>query len=136
MAFDERLAGYGHEDTLFGYQLGRAGIPVLHIDNPVLHGQLETNARYLQKSREAIRNLVRIRNFLNDRGFAQHVKLLATYERLQQKNLFPLIRFLVKLLQPAARYLLANGIIDLRWFDLYRMGCLMKELQAEESKQP
>mgnify|MGYP000363990435 FL=1 len=33
--FDERIKIYGHEDTLFGYELKKAGIKIKYINNPV-----------------------------------------------------------------------------------------------------
>jgi len=57
IGLDERLRQYGHEDTLFGLQLQQAGIPILHLDNPLLHLGLEPAAEWLQKQRQAIDNL-------------------------------------------------------------------------------
>ena len=34
--FNEELKQYGHEDTLMGYQLKKAGIDILHIDNFII----------------------------------------------------------------------------------------------------
>ena len=39
--FDESLVHYGHEDTLFGFELKKKGIPVIHIQNPLIHIGLE-----------------------------------------------------------------------------------------------
>lgn len=136
ISFDERLIGYGHEDTLFGYQLAKAGIVVMHIENPVLNGRLESNAVFLQKTREAIRNLVQIKYFLNDPAFDRQVKLLKTYDRLRVKISFPLMAFGIKMLQPLARFLLSRVIFDLRLFDLYKLGCLIDEMRAQIRKQP
>ncbi|MEM9931776.1 MAG: hypothetical protein AAF840_18380, partial [Bacteroidota bacterium] len=55
--FPEQVEGYGHEDTLWGQQLSRRQIPIYHLDNPVEHLGLENNQVFLQKQREAIRNL-------------------------------------------------------------------------------
>jgi len=35
--FNEELKQYGHEDTLLGFQLKKAGIDILHIDNGLMH---------------------------------------------------------------------------------------------------
>ncbi|HPE77684.1 MAG TPA: glycosyltransferase, partial [Draconibacterium sp.] len=35
--FREDIKNYGHEDTLLGYDLFRAGIEIFHIDNPLEH---------------------------------------------------------------------------------------------------
>lgn len=55
--FDESIRSYGHEDTVFGYQLKSKGIKIIRINNPVLHASLETNDQYLKNQKSAIRNL-------------------------------------------------------------------------------
>ena len=52
--FPAYLKGWGHEDTLFGYLLERKNLPVVHIDNPVVHLGLSESKVYLKKQREAI----------------------------------------------------------------------------------
>ena len=37
IAFNEKLNGYGHEDTLFGVELKKEGVTMAHIDNPIIH---------------------------------------------------------------------------------------------------
>lgn len=80
--FDESCKGYGHEDTLFGAELKEKKIPILHIDNPLRHDGLETNGRYLAKTREALRNLRRKQTELT--GFSP---LLRTYHMLVRLGL-------------------------------------------------
>ena len=58
--FDETLKEYGHEDTLFGLELKKRGIPVLHIDNKLTHLGLEDADEYLQKTETALRSLARM----------------------------------------------------------------------------
>lgn len=53
----EDIVTYGHEDTLFGKQLEENGVSIAHIDNAVLFRRFESNARYLEKTREAIGTL-------------------------------------------------------------------------------
>lgn len=60
--FDETLVTYGHEDTLFGYCLEENNIPVLRIDNPTTHGDLDCADQFLQKQRLAIKNLLKLRS--------------------------------------------------------------------------
>lgn len=59
--FDESLQGYGHEDTLFGYQLSCLDITIHSIDNPVLHGQLEKSDDFLKHQVNALHNLVKLK---------------------------------------------------------------------------
>ena len=58
--FSEEINGYGHEDTLFGYQLEQANIPILHIDNPVFHDGLEDASQFIKKSEQAVKNLFQL----------------------------------------------------------------------------
>lgn len=57
---DESLCGYGHEDTKLGGQLAAAGVPIYHLDNPIVHEGLETATRFLQNSEQAVANLVHL----------------------------------------------------------------------------
>ena len=41
--FDSNLIKYGHEDTLFAYQAYLQNLNVLHINNPILHGDIDLN---------------------------------------------------------------------------------------------
>jgi len=47
--FDDKLTKYGHEDTIFGIELMRHGIPYYRFDNPVYHEHIEPNEEYLRK---------------------------------------------------------------------------------------
>ncbi len=55
--FDEHIQGYGHEDTLWGYQLAATGYQIIHIDNAVAHRGLETASTFLEKQAAAVANL-------------------------------------------------------------------------------
>ena len=58
--FNENIRHYGYEDTLLGKNLERDGIQVLHIDNPLVNGDIETNSRFLQKTEDKTRRWGRI----------------------------------------------------------------------------
>ena len=48
--FDESITTYGHEDTLFGFQLTIKGVTCHHIDNPIKNDDLVANHLFLLKS--------------------------------------------------------------------------------------
>lgn len=54
---DENARAYGHEDTLWGFQLQALGVEILHLDNPVAHLGLEDYETFLRKQEEAVRHL-------------------------------------------------------------------------------
>ena len=66
--FNEELKQYGHEDTLLGYQLKKAGIEVLHIDNGLYHEGLESNREFLVKTKLGIENLSKLYDKVTDKG--------------------------------------------------------------------
>jgi len=55
--FDESIREYGHEDTLFGQEMKRRKTKILHVNNPLIHTGLETNAEYLLKVESSLKNL-------------------------------------------------------------------------------
>lgn len=57
---DEKITGYGHEDTKFGFDLMNMKIEILHIDNPVRHIGLNNNENFISKTRESVQNLYQI----------------------------------------------------------------------------
>jgi glycosyltransferase involved in cell wall biosynthesis len=82
--FNEELKQYGYEDRLMGYQLKKAGIDILHIDNGLYHEGLETNKEFLNKTRLGIENLSRLYDNVTDkRLFSKTVKVLKTYKWLR-----------------------------------------------------
>ena len=105
--FDERMKGYGHEDTLFGFRLKQEHIRIRHIDNPVIHGKTETGRKYLHKALEAAENLVKAWELTGyDPAFVPEVKLLRRAVRLRRLGLsFPVRKMVSLLREPAMRNL-------------------------------
>ena len=125
--FDERIAQYGHEDTLFGFQLKKRGIKIKHIDNPVLHGDLEDNSEFLRKTEQGILNIIRIVKLVNyDPDFIRDVMILNFYEKLRRKKLERIFAGLFQITQPLIKKLISKGYANLLLFDLYKIGFLCK----------
>ena len=121
--FDERLVKYGHEDTLFGFQLKKNKIRILHIENPILNGYLEDNDEFLDKTELGLENLLNILQFLNyDKQFIEDVTLLKTHKIFRMIRLDLLIVFIFPFLKPALRLNLSKGFANLFWFDFYKLG--------------
>ncbi len=78
--FNEALRSYGHEDTLFGYELKKRGVKIMHIDNPVLNGDVEDAATYMEKTKQSVENLAFIvKKYGNEKDLAEDITLLKTY---------------------------------------------------------
>jgi len=132
--FDERLKNYGHEDTLLGFQLKERNIPIQHIDNPVRNKILDSNERFLEKTKEGIDSLVKIIGFdIPVQSFIRQVKLLSFYKKIQSnvflwiafKSAFPFFSF--------AKRILLKGNTNLYLFDFYKLVLLHHALKKSNS---
>lgn len=128
--FDERISRYGHEDTLFGYRLMQQGIPVTHIENPVVNGDVEPNGEFLRKTQEGLCNLVEIYRWLcGDKDFVQQVSLLRFHEKVNRLHL----NWVVRLPYGLFRKWLESGFesgrrVGKRWFMFYKLGYFEQKL--------
>ena len=125
--FDERIVGYGHEDTLFGYFLEQKKVSIEHIDNPVLNLHLDSNTVFLEKTKNAVQNLLFISNKLN------HSKEWVESQRLLRIFLFLRSHFWGRLILKINDLnglwywsLLKSGRAPLFIFDLYRLSWMSK----------
>lgn len=66
---DERFRHYGYEDVLWGKQLHKAGITIIHLDNPTGFYDFEDNAHFVSKTEEGLRTLYTFRKEL--RGYSR-----------------------------------------------------------------
>lgn len=126
--FEEQLTEYGHEDTLFGFELKKAGQTILHIENPILNGDIETNELFLEKSEKAIENLVFLsKTSLHADVLTAEVSILSVAEKL--KNVAPLIRLHHHLFGGLMKSLLKAGLASVICFDLYKLGYLLVRMK-------
>lgn len=120
--FNENLAGYGYEDSVFGFELQKNNISLLHIDNPVLHLNLETNADFIKKTQLALQNLM---DFYTTGAIdGETVKILKTYLKLKKWNLLFIAKKLFVLFKNPLLKNLNSPKPSLFFFDLYRLGYL------------
>ena len=123
--FDERLVEYGHEDTLFGFELKKRNININHINNPILNDDLRDNVNYISDTEKAIYNLTHIIEFIEyDKEFIEDVALLRTYYNLFKFRKIILGVFVV--FKPIIKYVLSKGYINLYLFDFYKLGTLSR----------
>jgi len=123
--FDERISGYGHEDTLLGCELDKFGIKTNHIDNPVLHAGLDTGTQFLEKTRESMRNLLRLYQFSEfDRKVCHKIKALKAFQTAGKAGMHGIIAKLFS----AFRQKLENNLLGQRpriyVLDFYKLGFL------------
>ena len=122
IAFNENLCGYGHEDTLFAFDLFRANVTVIQSDNAVLNAHLDTNHVYLKKTKEALANLVEVLKILKyDKEFIKHIPLLKTYFFVKNKGFLLFLKPLFWCIKPTLFSCLKSGTFFVWMFDLYKL---------------
>lgn len=127
--FRESIREYGHEDTVFGYDLCKAGINIMHIENPVIHSGLESSPYYLEKTRKAIQNLLSVsQNLVPDREFVSHSGLLLLREKVKRTGLLKATGWLFQKSERLLEKHLTGTAPRLWVFDLYKAGyiCSLK----------
>lgn len=121
--FNEELKRYGHEDTLFAYQLKKAGIAIYHIENNIIHDGLESNREYILKTRDSISNLNILYDKVTDkRSFSSIVGLLRSYNRLRIFGITRLLAWVYKKRQRRIEIMLRSTKCSLRIFSIYKLG--------------
>lgn len=121
--FDESILQYGHEDTLFGLELRKKGIPVKHIQNPLVHIGLELSREFLRKTSEGIENLLMLiqcgkilRNDIKD------IRILRAYEIIRKYRLEGLYRFVYSFISSTVMRNLLSSNPGILAFDLYKLS--------------
>jgi GT2 family glycosyltransferase len=120
--FDESLIGYGHEDTIFGLELKKAEIKIVHIENPLIHTGLETNEVFLKKSREGIDNLLKLLVAKNrDPEIVKNIKMLYVFSKLNPILIIS-IKYIYIITLPLIEFLLKQKKPNICFFDFYKLG--------------
>lgn len=124
--FNEEISGYGHEDTLFGLDLKKHNVPILHINNPCIHLGIEPCFDYLQKTEHSIVNLVRLLRIVPDqwKDLRKNIKLLRFYCYFRNLGLAHPLRWFFRVFNPIIRRVLCNTKPSLLLFDLYKLGMM------------
>jgi len=131
--FDESLIQYGHEDTLFGFELKKKGVPVIHIQNPLIHTGLEITREFLRKTSEGIENLVILveQGKIDRQGF-EDIRVLRAYDKI---NRFGMVNLYLKIYNQFERMIMQNLMgnnPNLNTFDLYKLAVLAKTIRKSK----
>ena len=129
MPFDERVKNYGHEDTLFGYNLKNAGVSICHIENPVTNGDVEDNEVFLEKSVVAVGTLSDIYDYMNgNEDFCETVRLLRVYKKMRRMGIEPVVLAAFRMSRKCLEHRFICGrCFSLRHFSFYKLGILIEK---------
>lgn len=133
--FNEELKQYGHEDTLMGYQLKKAGFKIMHIDNGLIHDGLESNREFLTKTKLGIENLSKLYDKVTDKkAFSETVVMLRIYNRLRILKLTRVFAGVFIRYRDRMEIRLDSSKISLRLFGFYKvsMFCTYREIHRRK----
>ncbi len=119
--FEESIAGYGHEDTLFGIALKKNQVKIIHLDNPLKHLGLEDQSVFLNKQKEAIRNLYQ----LYQKEEPLETKLLSTFVWCKKWKIDGLVYSILNRCSPIINHQLKAKQPKLFFLDLYKLFQLL-----------
>lgn len=123
--FNELLRNYGHEDTLFGFELRKKNITIIHIDNPLYHVGIDTNRIYLEKTRQGVENLKILMEQYEDRdALVKDIRLLRYYNILIKCHVDFLFYGLFFVLKNPILWNLNGKHPNMTLFNLYKLGYL------------
>ncbi|TVQ86888.1 MAG: glycosyltransferase family 2 protein [Bacteroidetes bacterium] len=123
--FNEKINSYGHEDTLFGFELLKHEITIQHIDNPLIHEDLQPTADFMKKTETAIENLIKIYQITGfNPALKKTVKLLNTWSILKKLRLTSLCRFIFQYLRKPILSNISGKNPSLFLLDIYKLGII------------
>ncbi len=116
--FDQSIRNYGHEDTIFGYFLKKQSVPIVKIDNPVLHNDLQENAQFITNQEEALQNLHLIKKKYPDLS----TRLTRIADILNKYGLKNLFKNILAPLLPLIKKTINSSFPSLTLMDIYKLG--------------
>jgi glycosyltransferase involved in cell wall biosynthesis len=125
--FDAKHDGYGYEDTIFATKLSEQKIPILHIDNPLIHTGIENVEVFFNKTKNALDNLI----ISYHKKEILDTRLILFYKNLQKFGLDKTTyRFLDKRIEKFEENLFGTGP-TMRYFDLWKLHYFIKHVQSK-----
>ena len=122
--FCNEICDYGHEDTLFGLELKDRKIPVLHIDNKLIHTGLETTPAYLRKIKTSLFTLSRL-----DEKIQRRINISAIALCLKKLHLRGFAVWLFNISSRQIRKNLFSSNPNLILFKIYKLGYFCKIME-------
>jgi len=121
--YDESFTDYGHEDSVMGFTLKKAGISILHIDNTLIHNGLDLNEAFLAKSLKAVEKQVTNPAFQTDE-MTDQIRIFKIYRKIKNLGLRRLLALKFKYGKSLMMRNLCSRHPSLLLFDFYRLSYL------------
>ena len=125
---DTRFRRYGYEDVLLGKKLEKAGVPILHIDNPLAFATFEDNQHFVEKTEEGLGTLATFKEDLE--GYS---RLLAVAKKMKRTGIAKVVSFVYKKKSDKWRKNLCGSHPSLTVFKWYKLGYLLSLLAERQA---
>lgn len=122
--FDSSFKKYGHDDTLFSFELKKISAKLHHINNPVIHDDIDTNTIFYNKTKGSLENLHYL--YTNKMIAKDHSKMITFIEKLNRFYLTRPISIVYSIFKRAIVYNLTGNNPSLFVFNMYRLGYFCK----------
>jgi glycosyltransferase involved in cell wall biosynthesis len=133
LIFPAELTGYGHEDTWMEIELEQGQNKIQFIDNPVLHDGLENTPVFLEKTKNALKNLLALTRIFDEKTVRTKVNLFNLYFWQRELGLNKIISTILKKRISKIETNLLSCNPSIFNFDLYRLYYLT-ELAKQNSR--
>jgi glycosyltransferase involved in cell wall biosynthesis len=120
--FDGSVNKYRHDDTLFSYKMMCLQSKISHIENPVVHNDIDPNLVYIKKTKESLENLYDL--YLDKKVDTNYIKMLRVFHFLKTSNLTFIVTNLYKYLEKPIFKNLEGENPKLWVFNFFRIGYL------------
>ncbi|MCM1078068.1 MAG: glycosyltransferase [Bacteroidales bacterium] len=115
--FLEEITSYGYEDTVLFATLKNTGKRVCHIENRLIHLDIDTNERFLTRTREALRTLHSL-----PEDIRPETRLVQTFRKLRRMHMHRPLALLHHAMLPVTHRILYSRFVSLKLFQLYKLG--------------
>jgi len=124
VSFNENIPNLRHEDTLFSFELLKKKIPILHIDNQIVHLGLDTNEVFLNKTKQSV---VALKNLVDKKLInSEYVRLSKIFSKLEQLKCTAIFAKLFSIFQSKMEKQFCSNTPNLLLFDFYRLSYYCK----------
>ncbi|MEC4005413.1 glycosyltransferase [Flavobacterium sp. SUN052] len=122
--FDSSFKKYGHDDTLFSFELSKIKAKIKHIENPVQHDDIDDNEVFYAKTKNSLENL----HYLHSNAMinSEHSRMIVLLNRLKKYNLIKLTAGFYSLFEKIIESNLIGENPKLVIFNFFRLGYFCK----------
>lgn len=122
--FNEILTKYGHEDTLFAYELKKKRSHIEHINNPVIHKDIDEDSVFIDKNEFSLRNLKTI--YDSKLISSDEIQILNVFEKIKSLKLEGIFARTFICFENHIRNRLTSDRNTVTLFNIYKLGYFCK----------